>query len=80
MLHGDVDGKINETWFVKRALEFAGRYMVKQKLLKDYHTRATGGRDPAVVFGGCCLHSYKLKAGRVEGVSLLPCTIACVLK
>ena len=77
--HGDVDGKINETWFVKRALEFAGRYMVKQKLLKDYHTRATGGRD-CVVFGGCCLHSYKLKAGRVERWHrLLPCT-ACVLK
>ena len=64
---------------MKRALEFAGRYMVKQKLLKDYHTRATGGRD-CVVFGGCCLHSYKLKAGRVERWHrLLPCT-ACVLK
>jgi hypothetical protein len=71
--HGDVDGKINETWFVKRALEFAGRYMVKQKLLKDYHTRATGGRD-CVIFGGDCLCSYKFKAGRVERWHrLLPC-------
>jgi hypothetical protein len=75
-VHGEVgDDRLNETWFVKRALEFAGRYMVKTALLKDYYARERGGSESnCVARGGDCLVAYCLEPGRDERwLRLLPC-------
>ena len=71
--------KLNATWFVKRALEFTGRYMVTNGLLNEYYARGrgTGSEGACVAAGGDCLMVYGLEAGRHERWErLLPCAAA----